>query len=126
MNLFKSGIFTSHSGKVLPYKIDCDALTDDDMNTIASIIATRIKFDRVIGIPTGGLRLQYALGRYIGWGQNILIVDDVLTTGKSMEDKRQEIIADHRGFTYEIFGWVIFARTKPPDWINAVFTTVPD
>jgi orotate phosphoribosyltransferase len=126
MNLFKSGTFTSHSGKVLPYKIDCDALTDDDINTIASIIAARIKFDRVIGIPTGGLRLQYALGRYIGLGQNILIVDDVLTTGSSMEEKRQEIIADHRGFTDEIVGWVIFARTEPPDWINAVFTTVPD
>lgn len=127
-NLLINRSFISHAGKSLPYKIECDALTDDDINTVAAIIAKRVEFDRVIGIPTGGLRLQFALGKYLGLGQKILIVDDVLTTGASMEEKRQAIIKDHRGFidVNDIIGWVIFARGETPDWINAVFTVTPD
>lgn len=125
-NIFRSGEFISHSGKLLPYKINCDALTSDDMDTIASIIASKIEFDRVIGIPTGGIRLQFALGKYIGLAQRILIVDDVLTTGASMEERKQALMDDHNGYVPEIIGWVIFARGELPDWINAVFTVVSD
>ncbi len=130
-NLLINRSFVSHSGNVLPYKIECDALTDDDINTVAAIISANAKFDRVIGIPTGGIRLQFALGKYLtlaGLEQKILIVDDVYTTGASMEEKRQEIVSNHKGFIdiNDIIGWVIFARGKTPDWINAVFTVTPD
>lgn len=125
-NLLQSGEFISHSGKKLNYKIDCDFLTDDDIYTVASIIASKTKFDRVIGIPSGGIRLQNTLVPYLGWAQRILIVDDVLTTGASMEEKKEELIEDHNGYISDIVGWVIFARGELPDWINAVFTVVED
>jgi len=43
-------------------------------------------------------------------------VDDVLTTGASMEQwKAKQPNPDN------VAGWVIFARTSPPEWVNAVF-----
>ena len=121
MTLFKQGRFTSHSGQELPYKIDCDALTDEDIDCIAFIIASETDFGIVEGIPEGGCRLVAALEPYEKPDApfNILIVDDVLTTGASMEAAKAtqppEVHPD------DIIGWVIFARTEPPDWVHAVF-----
>jgi orotate phosphoribosyltransferase len=122
MNLFKQGVFTSHSGRNLPYKIDCDALTDEDIGCLAFIIASETSFGIVEGIPKGGCRLAAALEPYAKPDApfNILIVDDVLTTGASMEAVKAaqppEVHPD------DVIGWVIFARAEPPPWVNAVFT----
>ena len=35
MSIFKKGVFTSHSGVDLLWKIDCDDLTDQDLDTLA-------------------------------------------------------------------------------------------
>ncbi len=48
----------------------------------------------------------------------LLIVDDVLTTGKTME--RQRIRMGQRAKTAK--GLVIFARALPPPWVQAIFT----
>ena len=123
MTLFEKGAFTSHSGHELPYKIDCDALTDDDIGCIAFIIASETSFGIVEGIPEGGRRLAAALERYAKPDApfNILVVDDVLTTGASMEAAKAaqppQVHPD------DVIGWVIFARAEPPEWVNAVFTT---
>lgn len=53
MNLFVDHSFVSNSGNPLDFKIDCDALSDDDLATLAIIIAKRIKFGAVEGIPHG-------------------------------------------------------------------------
>ena len=119
--LFKRGEFISHSGLTLPFKIDCDALTDEDIECIAEYIASKTCFGVVEGIPRGGCRLADALDRYkIDFAPfDYLIVDDVLTTGASMEKRKaklpDEIHPD------DIVGWVIFARTKPPDWVHTMF-----
>ena len=104
--LFSKFDFVSHSGLPLNWKIDCDALTDDDLNTLAFVISQKFKFGSVVGIPTGGIRLETALRPYITTGPRLL-VDDVLTTGKSM------------GELYEDgdVGVVIFARGECPYWI---------
>src|SRR5438045_760509 len=98
MNLFVDGEFTSHSGIRLPFKIDCDALTDADIDTIANVISQRFNFSYVYGIPRGGERLASALRKYrIGNTKLTLIVDDVLTTGSSMEEARRQFMRPTQG-----------------------------
>lgn len=112
-NLFVKRSFTSHSGVDLDWKIDCDALSEEDIETLAFIISRTFSFGRVVGVPTGGLRLAAALEKYATDG-GVLIVDDVLTTGKSMEEARDKVSED-------VMGAVIFARGDYPDWIFPIF-----
>lgn len=116
MSLFKLGEFKSHSGLTLPFKIECDALTDADFDALASIVASSTQFGGVIGIPRGGLRFAKALKPHITTGP-LLIVDDVLTTGKSMEEA---LLKSGRGDT--AIGVVIFARKPAAPWIKPVFS----
>ena len=121
MTLFKHGEFVSHSGLTLPFKIDCDALSNESVECIAEYVASKVDFGFVEGIPRGGIRLADALEKYAVWEApfNILIVDDVLTTGTSVErakaDQPPQVHPD------DVIGFVIFARTKPPDWVHAMF-----
>lgn len=118
MNLFLNSAFTSHAGVRLPFKIECDALTNDDISVIAEIIARHTVFSSVVSIPRGGDRLARALQEFVQDFGPVLIVDDVFTTGKSMEDKRQEIGGNP-------IGVVIFARGELPSWVKAVFELSP-
>lgn len=115
MSLFKWGKFTSHSGVELDFKIDCDALTDDDWECIASIIAKKYTFGSVYGIPNGGIPLEKALVKYrTPESPTRLVVDDVWTTGKSMYDEMKE----------DDIGIVVFARNPIPRnvHVDAIFT----
>ena len=112
MNLIVAEEFISHAGRLLDFKIECDALSDADIAELAAIIAMRFRFGQVVGIPRGGLRLAKALEPYAKTGPT-LIVDDVLTTGRSMEAAR-EAVSDR--------GVVIFARGPCPSWVTPVFS----
>ena len=117
MNLFQYGKFTSHAGKELNWKIECDALTDDDWECLAEMIAERTRFGSVYGIPRGGTKLAKALEKYVTPGHPLrLVVDDVFTTGKSMK----EVMKD------KDLGFVVFARSRipldPNYYIRALFT----
>lgn len=117
MNLFVDGEFTAHSGETLSFKIDCDALTDSDLATLAAEIARRLgKIGKVHGVPRGGLRIAEAVRPYCTGSifHPWLIVDDVLTTGRSMEETRKR-------FSSKTVGAVIFARRPCPDWIMPLF-----
>lgn len=122
--LFVKKEFRMHSGGIAHYKIECDALTDDDIETLAFMIATRAKklskkgtgINRVHGVPEGGLRLAKALEQYGGDPKGTdIIVDDVLTTGASMEGAKKKT-----GWT-NVIGVVIFARGHYPSWIKPIF-----
>ena len=125
MALFQCGEFVLHSGEVSDFKIDCDALTADDWEALAYMIGDRVgRFSRVVGIPRGGWKLAEAMRPLTGSATDpVLIVDDVLTTGRSMEDTRQAMIAT--GETLPIKGAVVFARGLVPAWITPLFTLTP-
>ena len=60
MTLFTKKDWAMHSGGIAQYKIECDALTDKDMDCLAFIISQKGQFSRVYGVPTGGSRLAKA------------------------------------------------------------------
>ena len=113
MSLFQKGWFKSNSGKKLPWKIECDYLSDEDWQWAAYIIGTNFHFNRVEGIPKGGSKLSNILQVYTKSGGGLLIVDDVFTTGVSMERQRNG--------REDVIGVVLFARNLTPDWIRAIW-----
>lgn len=125
-NLFQRGFFQLHSGKLSSWKIDCDALTDDDVKTLAELIFTlQEPFGSVEGVPAGGLRLAAALVPYAERYSTIhLIVDDVLTSGGSMERARSAYLASCPA-DFSVRGAVLFARGACPGWVNALFAMHP-
>ncbi len=115
--LFQLGAFQLHSGEHADFKIDCDALTDRDWDALALMVTRRVPpFDDVEGVPRGGLNLAAAIARNTARRQGpVLIVDDVLTTGASMEAQRAG---------RDAIGAVIFARGPCPTWITPLFQMV--
>lgn len=119
--LFQRGSFTLHSKVKSDWKIECDALERSDYKTLAELVHQQYRFSTVVGVPTGGLQFADALLPYAEELEQprVLIVDDVLTTGQSMEKVRQ--IVELWG-PAEIIGVVVFARGPVPDWVKALFT----
>jgi orotate phosphoribosyltransferase len=114
-DLFRFGFVELNSGRCSHFKIDCDALTIGDINTLAKLIARGFRFSEVVGIPTGGDRLAHALQKWTKEYGPLLIVDDVLTTGASMEKEKAKYPYLH------VVGIVIFARGPYPSWVYPMF-----
>ncbi len=117
MNLFRLGDFTLSSGEASPFKIDCDALSDEDWAAVAAMLAEQLPpFYSVDGVPRGGLKLAEAMRKYVrrGGGKH-LIVDDVLTTGGSIARWRQRYPG------CQVIGAVLFARGPAPSWVTPLF-----
>ena len=125
--LFQDGDFTSHAGLPLAWKIECDAITDDEWRCLAKMVMdyqTR-PFYKAVGIPRGGLKFAEAMNEYASGNDTdqIMICDDVFTTGTSMLDFiKEEYPMWSMGQGYR---WVVFAR-KPsnvnPYHTKALFT----
>src|ERR1700704_2776061 len=118
MNLFRLGKFELHSGQGTDFKIDCDGLTDEEIDALAYYGSKLVKFSEVIGIPStrggidNGARIARAMLPFTSTGP-LLIVDDVLTTGRSMNEMKKQYP--------NAIGLVIFARQKPPQWVKTIF-----
>ena len=120
-NLFQQGDFRLHSGDPSPFKVDCDALTPEDWATLAAMVAQHTSFSEVVGVPQGGLPFAEALQQYADHDTDdphLLIVDDVLTTGTSMQEVRDAFDPSGHG---SISGVVVFARGECPAWIHPIF-----
>lgn len=121
MSLFRKSNFILHSGSKSNWKIDCDILSDEDYETLAWIVAKEwnLAFSSVISIPTGGDRFAEQLRKYeYDWTEysTVVIVDDVLTTGKSFEKEQKKWT-----WLKNVIGVVIFARGECPGWVRPIF-----
>ena len=123
IDLFQKIDFTSHAGLDLTRKIEMDALSHREWECITQMIMEiSPPFREAIGIPRGGNVLGKLLNRH-GTGKEedpICIVDDVLTTGMSMNTYREEMDIERWQKSCAL-GWVVFARVRPPKWIKALF-----
>jgi orotate phosphoribosyltransferase len=131
MNIFQLGDFTLNSGRKSILKIECDSLTDDDIKTVATVLAQKIGlFSTVEGIPRGGLRLAKAMEEFaVGKTAPHLIVDDVFTTGGSIIRARESYLkrtpgglTEPRSIDEYPKAAVIFARGHCPSWIIPFMT----
>ena len=121
-HLFQSVNLKSHSGLDLTWKIEMDALQDGEWFTIKKMIMERTPpFKEAVGIPRGGIKLGDLLNEHSTGREEdpICIVDDVLTTGSSMEYFLNQYERNRRPFT--AIGWVVFARNPCPSWVTALF-----
>ncbi len=116
MTLFQRKNFVLKSGKETDWKIEADSLTIEDLDTLALLISKKYEFSKVYGVPTGAVRFAKACEPYCKPGHPTLIVEDVVTTGGSMERYRKEL-----NLTGDVIGVSIFARGTYPDWIHPMF-----
>lgn len=120
MSLFQLGDFKLASGTTSPWKIECDAFTPEDWKALARMAFDLLPpFSRVEGVPRGGLPFAEALREYCSpLSDRLLIAEDVVTTGNSIERFR-----DGR----EAMGVTVFVRGNLlPSWVVPLFTmTLP-
>lgn len=120
--LFQRGSFTLASGRSSSWKIECDALTLDDWAGLAAMAVEAFGAPGpVFGVPRGGVPFAKALRLYPTRLGPTWIVDDVLTTGGSMERHRSDICATAGVSVSDVVGVVVFARGTPPPWVHALF-----
>lgn len=122
--MFNWNPFKSHAGKSLKWKIECDDLNRFDIAALSAIISKKVKFYIAYCPPTNSIFVQ-ELTQYLNRCNNkdsktILIIDDVLTTGKSMHETRKNLILQGAKST-DIKGVVVFSRNKCPHWITPIF-----
>lgn len=117
--LFQFGWFGSHSGFQLPWKLCLDDLgSREGWADVAELIAWKFAFRSVYGIPRGGALLARALDEYCEPGYPVLIVDDVLTTGRSFIEARARLNLNDE----PVIGVVVAARGRCPDWVFPILT----
>lgn len=126
--LFQRGSFTLSSGAKSGWKLECDALTDEDWDGVAAMVRQLIpQFKSVDGVPRGGLKLAERLIPFTVDVGPHLIVDDVLTTGGSISQVRNDIMSRLHGEDPQfsplgkVQGVVLFARSQCPWWVRAIF-----
>lgn len=115
-----------YSGALSYWKVGCDALTDEELNWFAKMISVVVEpFGVVEYVPTGARRIGEKVEKYALTGHpTVLIVDDVLTTGNSMESFRRDVQILYPNA--KIIGATMFNRSGIHiDWINSIWYMNP-
>lgn len=123
ISLFMQKRFQMHSGGFSDFKLECDALSTQDWETLAFLVSQHYVFGGVHGIPSGAVVFQKALEKYIDpQSKTFLLVDDVFTTGGSMLEAKNNIEQDvlAQGFD-KIQGLVVFSRGELFPWVDTIF-----
>lgn len=132
-SIFQRGDFLLNSGVHSGWKLELDEATDAEMSVFAymAMQTARIPlFGSVCPVPKGkseslidnAQRIADAMLPYVVPGINsTLIVDDVYTTGGSINQARLDYNAQHPSIGNTI-GFVLWARNPPPSWVRALFT----
>mgnify|MGYP001164987246 FL=1 len=122
MDLFQKVDFISHAGIPMSWKIECDAISNDEWAALAKMIMEyqTEPFRAAIGIPRGGSPLGFALNAYCTDDPNhkFLICDDVYTTGTSF----REFLEQEGHAREDVYCWTVFARKPTTDGVRALFT----
>ena len=117
--LFKAGYRRLSSGVESHWKVECDSLTREDWAVLAVIAMEQfdLRFCSAKGVPTGGFPFAAALQSYRTSYVPCpyLVVDDVLTTGNSIQREREKL------GIHNTIGLVAFARGPLPDGVHAVW-----
>jgi len=120
--LFDNTPLVGASGKRLTWKLECDALTDQDWEWAAHrAVELCPKFGSVVGVPTGGNRFAEAVSRVQSPtpGGPVLMVDDVITTGGSFKRYRSTLGLDNA----QVIAVGLFDRRVDPNadrWIHGI------
>lgn len=124
MDLLRLGNYVLHNGSKSRYKICCDVFSDSDWNVAATLIRAIVgPFRSVEGIPNGGTKLEEILKHYVDDRKEgpHLVVDDVYTSGQSMETAKDLYKTKFDTLNYCVAGAVLFSRGPAPYWISPVF-----
>ncbi len=127
ISLFMQKRFQMHSGGFSDFKLECDALTTQDWETLAFLVSRVYTFGGVHGIPSGAVPFQNALEKYITpESRCFLLVDDVFTTGGSMLEAKNSLEETIKAQGFEqIQGLVVFSRGELFDWVDSIFHLAP-
>ena len=121
MKLFQDGDFISHAGLPLSWKIECDAISEEEWRCLAKMIMEyqTAPFSKAEGIPRGGVPLGNALNEYASGNPEdpVLVADDVYTTGTSFQE-----YCDVKYTGKNVYKWCVFARRPTRNGVRALFT----
>lgn len=122
-SLIESGKFTLSSGQETAWRFNEEGLSDETLDALAKIVCRTWIVglaDQIVPAEHGGIRFANAL-RYKhakienGRKQHTLVVDDVFTSGRSMERERLK-------YEEPVIGLVILERKPSPTWVYPIFT----
>lgn len=120
--MFKTGDFTLKSGEKSSWKIDCDALSVEDWDALAQMALPFVQpFNAVYDCGGASMQFAAALIPFISKSGAPLVVDDVFTSGATMEAVRINVVPKELDGPMGCKGVVVFARHKPLPWVRAMF-----
>ncbi|MDR0483669.1 MAG: phosphoribosyltransferase [Alphaproteobacteria bacterium] len=127
-NLFQKHKFKMHSGGISDFKLECDALTTKDYETLAFLVSRKMDFNKVMGIPRGGIPFAEALKSYENPNsKTFLIADDVFTTGGSIIEFKKQLLAENIiDNTTDVKAIVVFSRGELFPFVSSIFALNED